>query len=173
MKPELKYGLLAGVGVSLWILVEQLLGFHTTHIAVGEYSGYFSNLIPLTLLFLLLKGRRDAAGGQLALGPGLRAGLYASLIAALVVCCFLVAYSQFINPGWMDQALDWKVAQLRAGGVTEMAIREDIRFFRRANSPAGLILTTLAGMTVMGAIFSLGFTLLLRRWPRPAAGSVK
>lgn len=168
MKPEIKYGLITGAGVCLWIIAEYLLGFHTTRLEIGEYSGFFSTLVPVVTLFLLLKGKREAAAdGRLGLGQGVCSGLFASFIAALIVYCFMFVYNQFINPGWLDNTLDWKVAQMRAQGLAEIDIRKEITFYRQANSPAGLIVTTLVGMTLMGAIFSLGLTLLLRRQPRP------
>lgn len=167
MKPETKYGLLTGAGVCLWTLAEHALGFHTTRFAIGEYSGYFSCIIPLTLLFLLLQSRRDAtADGRLALGQGVRSGLHASLVAGLVVWFFMLVYNRFINPGWMDLALDWKVAQLRLQGVAETAIREQIQFYRRMSSPLGCFTGIVLGSALTGAAFSFLLTLLLRRRPR-------
>ena len=163
MKPELKYGLIIGAGVCLWILLEHLLGFHSTHAGIGEYSGYFSGLIPLAGLFVLLRGK--AAAGRLGLAQGVNSGLYASFVAALVVYCVLVAYSQLVNPGWLDQALEWQVARMRADGTPETHIREQITFYRNAHSPLGLIATRLAGLTLLGTVFSLGLTLWLQRRP--------
>ena len=167
MKPELKYGLIAGAGVCLWILTEFLLGFHTTHVEVGEYTGYFSGLIPLTTLYLLLKNRRDTSpGGQLSVGAGQKSGLSASCTAALVISCFLLVYNQFINPGCVDLMLDRKVAQMRAAGLAEVDIRAQIKFLRQLSSPLGQVITTILMSLVMGAISSAGLTLLLRRRPR-------
>ncbi len=172
MRPELTYGLLAGAGVCVWMSVEFLLGFHTTRVAIGEYSGYFSTLIPLGMIFLLLKRKQAAApGAPLGFGRGILAGLSASFMAALVVYTFLVAYSQFINPGWLDYTLDWKVAQWRAQAVSEVEIRQNITFYRQANSPAGLISTIVLGMTLMGGLFSLWLTLVVRRMHRGPAAS--
>ncbi|MBI2497923.1 MAG: DUF4199 domain-containing protein [Opitutae bacterium] len=167
MKPELKYGLITGAGVCLWIMGEFLLGFHTTHLEIGAYSGYFSCVIPLTTLFLLLKGRRDAAPDRrLGLWPGIKSGLHAAFISGVIVYGFMFAYDNFINPGWLDHALDWRVARLRAGGVAETAIREEIKLYRQLNGPVGCLVSIVAGTTAMGGMFSAGITLLLRRWPR-------
>ncbi len=167
MSTEFKYGLITGAGVCLWLAAEYLLGFHTTHVAIGEYSSYFSNLILLAVLFLLLKQKQSAQPGDpLSLRQGVNAGVFTSFIAAVIVYCFLVAYSQFFNPGWLDYPLDWKVAQWRAQGVTEIDIRKEITFYRLANSPAGLIATLVARMTLLGGIFAVGLTLLVRRMPR-------
>jgi len=168
MRPELKYGLITGAGVCLWIMGEFLLGFHTTRLEIGAYSGYFSCVIPLTTLFLLLKGRRDAApDGRLGLWSGVKSGLHAAFISGVIVYGFMLVYSNFINPGWLDHALEWRVAQLRADGLAETAIREEIKLYRQMNGPVGCLISIVAGTTVMGGIFAAGLTLLLRRGPRP------
>jgi hypothetical protein len=166
MSPAFKYGLLAGLGSCLWIYAEFALGLHTTRPALGEWSGYLANLIPLLALTLLL--RQVRADGQLTLGRGLRTGLYASLVAALLTYCFLLVHNQVIDPGWMDTALEVKVAQLRAQHMTELDVRAEIIAFRRMNSPLGLVTGTLLGMTLTGGLFSAIITLILRRQPADA-----
>lgn len=164
MRPELKYGLIAGAGVCAWIMGEFLLGFHTTRLEIGAYSGYLSCLIPLATLFLLLKGKRDRSpDGRLNYWPALKSGLHAAFITGAIVYGFMMVYGSFINPGWLDHVLEWRVAQLRADGVAETAIREQIRTYRQLNSPAGCLISIVGGMTVMGGIFSAGLTWLLRR----------
>ena len=170
MRPEFKYGLLSGAGVCLWITLEYLLGFHTTRPDLGTYTGLLSNLVPLTALFLLLRVKRAAVyDGRLSLGAGIGAGAFASLVAALLVYSFLVTYCHFINPTWIDQALESKVAYQRAAHVPEAVIQEGITATRAAYTPGGLVLTVIVGMTVMGSLFSLFLTLLVRQLPhRPA-----
>ena len=162
MKPEYKYGLITGAVVCLWTLAEFMLGFHTTHSSLGEYSGYFSAVIPLITLTLLLRSLQ-ATQGPLTLRRGLGAGLLASFIAALLVYSFLLIYNHFIDPGWIDVALDGKVGLLRARGVSEVAIRQEIVSFRRMNGPLGLAVAILGGMPLMGGSFSVIITLVLRR----------
>lgn len=166
MKPELKYGLICGAGVCLWIALEYLLGFHTTRPELGTYTGLLSNLIPLTALFLLLRSKRAALyDGRLSLGAGIGSGVLASLIAALLVYSFITGYNRLINPAWIDQALELQVAQWRAQQLAETAIQQKITQYRDAYSPVGLVTTILGGMTLMGGIFSLGLTLLVRQLP--------
>ncbi|MBI2813436.1 MAG: DUF4199 domain-containing protein [Opitutae bacterium] len=170
MKPEFKYGLLSGAGICLWIAAEYSLGFHTTRPDIGVYTGLLSNLIPLTMLFLLLRTKRAAIyDGRLDLGAGIGSGMLASLVAALLVYSVLVAYSQFINPTWIDHVLETKVVQWRAQQLAEAAIQKKIVVYRNAYSPAGLALTIVVGMPLMGGLFSLGLTLLVRQLPRRAA----
>ena len=167
MKPEFKYGLISGTGVCLWIALEYWLGFHTSRPEIGAYTGLLSNLIPLVALFLLLRAKRAMIyDGRLSLGAGIGSGMLASFVAALLVYSFLVAYSHYINPTWIEQALETKVAQLRAQQVAETAIQDKITLYRGAYSPVGLVATIIVGMTLMGGIFSLGLTLLVRQLPR-------
>lgn len=163
MSPAFKYGLLAGIGVCLWILAEFALGFHTTRPDIGDYTGWCSGVIPLVALALLL--RQQQAEDRLTLARGLGTGLYASLVTGVVVYTFLLLYNQVINPGWMDTALEAKVALLRARHVTELDIRSEIVAFRRMNSPLGLLTGTLLDITLKGGLFSLVLTLFLRRAP--------
>ena len=167
MSPEFKFGLLTGMGICLWIIAEHFLGLHTTHLEVGEYTGYFSNLIPLATLFLLLRHKQMLARDRsLTLSQGLASGLLASFLAALIVYSFLMAYHQWINPDWVDDVLAVKVTAMRDRGVDEIEIRRKITFYRRANGPLGLIATTVFGLTFMGGIISLVLTPLLRTPPR-------
>lgn len=166
MKPELKYGLLCGAGVCLWITLEYLLGFHTTRPDIGVYTGLLSNLIPLTVLFLLLRKKRAALfDGRLSLGAGIGTGLLTSFVAGLLVYCFLACYSNFINPHWIDQALEHKVALWRADHLAEVEIQGRITRYRSAYTPLGLVTTTVVGMTLRGGLLGLGLTLLVRALP--------
>jgi len=166
VKPEFKYGLINGAGVCVWIALEYLLGFHTTQPELGRYTGLLSNLVPLTVLFLLLRKKRAAIyDGRLSLGAGIWSGILASFVASLVVYSFLVSYTHFVNPAWIDHALEVKVAQQRAAGMAEAAIQQGITFTRKAYTPAGMINSIIVGLTLMGGIFSLGLTLLVRALP--------
>ncbi len=171
MKPELKYGLFSGAAVCLWIALEYWFGFHTTRPEIGAYTGLLSNLIPLTMLFLLLRAKRAVIyDGRLSLGAGIGSGVLASFIAALLVYSFLVSYSRFINPTWIDQALELKVTQWRAQQLAEAAIQGKITHYRNAYSPVGLVATIIVGTTLMGGLFSLGLTLLIRQLPHRPLG---
>jgi len=166
VKPEFKYGLINGAGVCVWIALEYLLGFHTTRPEIGSYTGLLSNLVPLTVLFLLLRKKRAAIyDGRLSLGAGIWSGILASFVASLVVYSFLVSYTHFVNPIWIDHALEVKVAQQRAAGVSEAAIQQSITLTRNAYTPAGMITSIIMGLTLMGGIFSLVLTLLVRSLP--------
>jgi hypothetical protein len=166
MRPEIKWGLISGTGVCLWILLEYWLGLHTTRPELGAYTGFLSNLIPLTALYLLLRHKRaQIYDGRLGLGSGIFSGMFASFVAGMLVYSFLTTYTHFINPTWIDQALEVKVAAWRAEQLPEAAIQQKITVYRNAYTPTGLILSIIVGMTLMGGLFSLGLTFLVRSLP--------
>lgn len=166
MNTEFKYGLVCGIAVCLWIALEYALGLHTTRPDIGAYTGLVSNLIPLVALYLLLQKKRAAVyDGRLSLGAGIRAGVVMSFVASLLVYCCLVSYTHFINPTWIDHALETKVAAWRSAFLPEKTIQERITLYRNAYTPGGLLNTVIVGMTLMGGLFSLVLTLLVRRLP--------
>jgi hypothetical protein len=143
-----------------------VLGFHTTRADLGAYTGALSNLIPLVTLFLLLRRKRDAIyDGRLSLAAGIGAGMYASFVAALLVYTFLVTYTHFLNPIWIDQVLEHKVALWRERRLAETAIQAKITQFRDAYTPLALAGSTLVGLPLMGGVFGLLLTLVVRQLP--------
>lgn len=161
MNSELKYGLLAGGALCLWIYAEFLLGLHTAHSEIGAYSGYFSNLVPLTALWLLLRKKQAEFGPLFSLGRGLFAGLLMAFVASLVVYVFLVFYNLVLNPGWLDEALKLKVDQLRAAHVPETEIRAQIIQYRSERGPLGLMLSVILSSTLLGGVLACFISLWL------------
>ncbi len=167
MRPEFKYGLIIGVGLSLWQFVEHRLGLHVAHQDIGLWTGYFSNLIPVAALFLLLRQKQiEETNHRFTPGQAIISGMTASFLGAMIVFVFQMAYNRWINPDWIDNALAVKVAALRAQAVAEIAIRGEITLFRQANSPIGLIIGTVLNLTVTGGIISVAIAILLIRQKR-------
>ncbi|MDD8017583.1 MAG: hypothetical protein PHP42_04360, partial [Bacteroidota bacterium] len=70
-KPEILYGFLCGVAMSVWILIEYALGFHTTSLEIGQISGYFSNLIPIIFIYIALHEFQEATSQKLSYIDGI------------------------------------------------------------------------------------------------------
>jgi hypothetical protein len=169
MRPEFKYGLIIGVGLSLWQLAENLLGLRVTYKEAGLWPTYLSTLIPTAALLLLLRQKqRTDPGQQLTLGQAITSGLVASFLGSMIVFVFLLAYNQWINPDWIDNALAVKVAALRAHHIDEADIRREITTFRQINSPIGLVVNPVITLTVTGGILSAAISILLNRQTRSA-----
>jgi hypothetical protein len=167
MRPEFKYGLAIGVGLSLWQFIAHSLGLHVFHQDVELWVGYVSNLVPAAALFLLIRQKQaEATNHRFTPGQAIASGMTASFLGAMIVFVFQMAYNRWINPDWIDNALTVKVAALRAHEVAEIAIRREITLFRQANNPIGLIIGIVLNLTVTGGIISAAIAILLIRQKR-------
>jgi hypothetical protein len=165
MTPEFRYGLISGAGLSLWLLAEFSLGLHTVHFEAGEISGYLAGLIPFVCLWLLLRRRERELGPLFSIWVGLFSGVICALVSAVVVYAFMVAYDLWFNPHWIDVALKNRVEGWRAAHVGEEEIRHQITGVRNAHSPVGLLVTYLAGYTLLGTLTTVFITAFIL-WER-------
>lgn len=108
MKPEIKYGFLAGILLISWTLTQYLLGFHTNNLTLGHYSGYAVYLILFISLFLGLKEKQVDYSGHFSLRKGIRSGLFQIVITATPSSLFLFLYSYKINPLWVERLIFWQ-----------------------------------------------------------------
>lgn len=160
MRPEYKYGLLAGAGMSLWLLAEYVAGLHTRHLGAAAYTHWGTELVLAVALYRLLRHQvRRLNRYWLPVWEGVLYGTLTSFVAALVFYAFAAAYVTFVHPDWPDLRLAHEVAAMRERGVPEEEVREYARFFRGAFTPVGLALAILGAYTVIGAVLSSVLTL--------------
>ncbi len=158
MQLELKYGLITGFGVCLWVLLEFLLGFHSTHIELGRYTGYGASMIPMVTLYLALKEK--AGKEKLSWTMGLKTGINISIIAAVITTAFFLFYNHLINPGWMRLAF-YHGRSSMVGTPEELAMLE--KQFEFYSSNLYQTVGGIFGTVLMGIIISLIITFILRR----------
>ena len=164
MKTEIKFGLIAGIGVILWVMAEYFLGFHTTRFEIGRYSGYFSSLIPIAALYVALKTRRDKEqAGFLTIKQGVQSGFVISLIASVIITLFFLIYNNYINPEWIKLAMAWEKQQMLQHGASQAEIAAKMKQLEAMNSPMAQVLWGLVGTTGMGTLFSLVIAIVLKR----------
>lgn len=162
IRPELKYGLIAGLGIALWFHVEYFLGLHTTHRAVGQYTSQFASLVLIVSLLRLLRQRQLAYGPAFQLPGALWSGLQTSFIAATLLYIGTTFYRQFINPDWLVNILAWNISAMRAAGTDEGTIQLYAENTKRYSTPLRLLLSTLYWWILQGALCSVLLTLWLK-----------
>jgi len=173
VKPELKYGLAAGVAMIAWTLTEFALGIHQTRFALGKFTGWGSEVILLVMLWRLLRLKFATLNRYwLPAWEGMLYGALASFVAGLVFYMFLTVYVNFINPEWPDLYLEWQVAQMRAVGESEPAVRAFVRSVRWMTGPVGLASLTIGLYTLLGGALAaiLSLWLNLRQKEPPPIG---
>jgi hypothetical protein len=162
LRPELKYGLIAGLGVSLWFYAEYFLGLHTTRPDLGKITGQLSSLVLIFTLWSMLRRQQRALGPAFRLPVSLLAGIQASLVAATLIYISTTFYRHYVNPDWFVDYLNAKVTELRAAGTAETSIQLYAENARRYSTPGYLLLGTLLIWTMQGTLFTVFLTLGLR-----------
>src|SRR5437899_634142 len=92
----LVYGLIAGAIVGAMLLVSMpLYESGTLHFENGQWLGYATMVIALSLVFFGIKSFRDNhAGGSITFWNGLKIGLMITLIASLMYAlCWEITYN--------------------------------------------------------------------------------
>ena len=162
MKPALKYGLIAALCMSVWMLGEYALGLHTTRVGIGYYTSFVTEVIFVVVLWrLLLQQVRQPGRYWLPVWEGLLHGTLTGLVAALGFYVFVSAYLHFINPEYPYLMLDWEVAHQRAAGTPEEEIRVMARTFLWSASPVGLPVTIIGLYLLIAVVASPLLTLWL------------
>ncbi len=151
--PGLFYGILCGMSMSAWVLMEFALGFHTTSIEIGQYSGYFSIIFPIVYIYFALHGWQVHHKDTLPFIEGINTGFRLSFFCALILTLFFYLYNAYINPDWINATIEWQRKRLIAGGATDDEIG---RFMEQNRAQNGSF-----GQTIMGFISVIGIGVLI------------
>ncbi|HYE59988.1 MAG TPA: DUF4199 family protein [Candidatus Kapabacteria bacterium] len=162
-KHELMYGVYIGLGVSVWVLLEFFLGFHTTRMELGQYSGFFSILIPIFFLMRALKEKRVEKGGDLSLKEGIKTGVIVSFAAASVLTLFFWAYNTRINPSWMEHGLAFETKRLELSGVSPEEVQKRITAMKEVYTLPNQLLGVFVGTILQSIFLTLILTIIIRR----------
>ena len=160
-KLELKWGVILGLSVSLWIMVEFFLGFHTTRMNYGIYSGYVASLIPIVCLWYGIKEVKKTFPHMRFL-QGFASGLCMAFFAAFIVTGFLYVYNVYINPSWMENGYQFVASQLNASGLDQTHVATQLDELRMLYTLNGQLFAGFLGMLVQGLIISLAFGYMQR-----------
>ena len=165
MKTEIKFGLLAVLGVAAWTLLAWQLGWHNDQFEHAQHGKQVGPTVFALCIWLAVRERRARQGGLIALGEGFQTGLLVSGIAAFLGGAFVAFYSRVLNPGWLQRAWEWQKAGLIAAGATE---REQGRHEAIATASQMLVYQLLLEpirTVIMGLILTTAIAAVLRRKP--------
>jgi len=167
--PGLFYGILCGISMCAWVLVEFVLGFHTTAIDIGQYSDYVLILFPIIYIFLALQNRQRHYKNRLTFIDGINTGFRLAFFSALILTLFFYVYIVYINPDWIQAAIEWQRKKLLLSGATDDQIEQFMNRNRVYNNSLGQavmefistvgigVLVTLVEIPIVKKIFSGAF----------------
>ena len=124
----IKYGLIAGVLVSAFMLISMNTLSHCEGNVSYDTSmiiGYASMLIAFSLVFVGIRNYRDIHNqGYISFGTAFKIGIIIVLIAStMYVIAWLIDYFFFI-PDFMEKYSNRMINQLRESGVSQLEIQK-------------------------------------------------
>ncbi len=155
-KTELKWGLIF-MGVTLvWMLLERLVGLHSTHIEKhATYTNLFAPIAIAVYVFALRDKRATDLGGKMTYKEGLISGLVISLIVGVLSPLGQLIMAYLISPHYFENAINHGVAN----GLT--TLEEAKAYFNLKN----YIIQSTIFAPVMGVITSAIVAIFLKTKP--------
>ncbi len=164
VKIGLKYGAITGALISLYALAEYLLGFHTTKLHIGEYTGYGSVIIPFTTSFLTLwtiKKTNKGMEKKKMLVEGIKASGVNTLATAAIVSAFFYLYNSVINPKWMDLAYEYQLQKLIDSGIASEVAQAHMEQFLNFYEVNNQVIVTFFATLTQGAVIFACYILIM------------
>lgn len=154
LRLALRAGLMLGLLRAVWMAVEHLLGFRTTHLEWVE-PGYGTFLLvgtPLVWVLLWRERRQTPHLPPLRLTQALAAGLLAGLVSGPIHVATFWIYTEFLNPNFLDAFVAWNAEnssnsidvanrEFRLPGFLDILLIHPVLFNPIAASVVTLILT--------------------------------
>jgi hypothetical protein len=163
-KYEIKYGVITGAGICLWILLEFLLYAHAVKMNIGLYSVYLIIIIPLITTYLGIKEKRDKQNnGIISFSNGIRSGLMISLIAAVIISIFIIVYSNYIDSGFFEHEIAYREGKLFFKEKTGKEIVEKLKIIKTAFRFVNRLLFVILWTVATGLIISIVFSFILKK----------
>ena len=160
---DLIYGIISGLAVSAFVMVEYLLGYHSEMIADAKLINNFGMLIPITLIAMAIIKRKNDQEGWLELKDGMKTGIFIAFITGIISTLFLLIYNQYINPEFFNTALAYQTKLLQAAGKTPKEISDILDQMKAGQTIGAQLFSGFVGTPIMGMIPSLLITLILRK----------
>lgn len=168
MRPEFAYGLIAGLIWWAWMGIEELLGLHGAHIAIGQYTGWLYLVLQFVVVVQIVRiFHRKFPLGRIEPIQAVKHAAFVSAVFGVMVYIGTLAFVNFLKPDWLQHLLTWKVAQMRTAGIAEEQIRAQIVTTREAYGPLGLALTCFVINPLLGSVVGMVTAMVVNwRWEK-------
>ena len=152
LRIEIKWGVLFSLAGLLWMAAERRLGLHDEWIAwhAGLTNLFF---VPaVTMMYLAIRERRRALGGQIRFSAAMVSGTIVSLVVAL-----LSPLAQFIGHRWISPHF-FERASGHAVSTGKLTMEQADRYFNLSS----YMLQASSGAIVAGLLTTLVLAWLMR-----------
>jgi hypothetical protein len=168
-KIVLIYGLIAGAIVgSVLLITMPLYESGTLHFENGQWLGYTTMVIALSLVFFGIKSFRDNySGGTLTFWNGLKIGLLITLVASLIYALSWEISYNTMKGDFLKLMNDKSMEKMKKQGASEASLAEAQKqmddFAVMYKNPVFRFAITMLEIAPVGIIISLLSAGLLRR----------
>jgi len=168
-KIVLIYGLIAGAIVGSMLLITMpLYESGTLHFENGQWLGYTTMVIALSLVFFGIKSFRDNhSGGSITFWNGLKVGLLITLVASLIYALSWEVSYNTMKGDFIKLMGEKQIEKMKKEGATEASIVEARKqtddFAVMYKNPVFRFTLTLLEIAPVGIVISLVSAGLLRR----------
>lgn len=141
---EIKWGVIFIVAMLLWMLLERLVGLHSTHIGQHPIWTNLFAIIAIAVYVLALRQKRTQLNGVMTWQQGFLSGLIITAVVTILTPLGQYLTHTVITPHFFVNAIDYAVAN------DKMSQAEALAFF----SLESYLLQAVVGALVMGIITS-------------------
>lgn len=158
-KLALKWGLITGVA---------LIVFSTLLYTLNQMANTGLTLLIYVIvaggLVLAIREYRTLNGGYLSIGEGVGLGTLLAAISGLLSSAYNVLYTTVIDPGVREQMMNQVRAGLEdQGKLTDEQIDQALEITQKFQSPGLQLIVGILGSILIGAVFSLLISAIMRR----------
>jgi Protein of unknown function (DUF4199) len=160
-----KWGLILGAAGVIMGLLFYVLG-------IIDYTGTKSNLLPnliqwsvsAAIFYLAIQAHRDEdLGGFISLGQCVRLGAYMGLIAGIITAIYMFVHIKFLQPDFMNIAIDAAVNSAEAKGQDPDQVRKGMEMMSWIFSPASMTMIAFLGSIISSLLIALIAGLFMKK----------
>ena len=160
-KIALNYGLILGFALILVSIVNYAIG----NIYDQDWkTGVISYVIMAVIIFIGIKEYKEANGGFLNLGQGLKTGVGIALIGAVVSIIYTIIFMTVIEPDFIDKTMEVaRQKMLENPSLSEEQIEAQLEISKKFSSPGIFAAVGLIWLMFLGFVFSMVSGLILQK----------
>lgn len=154
-----KYGLIGSLVLIVVGLLTHLLGI-TDLSQQGGTGNWIANIlnwgVMVGVIVLAIKTHRDSdLGGYISMGRGFKTGMIATLMMAIVMAVWSYVFFTLVAPEALEMIKEVALEEMESQGLSEEQMEASAGMMGFFTSPTFLVLVSLIGTLITGAIFSL------------------
>jgi hypothetical protein len=167
-KNVLVFGLIAGLIVSVWLVIGIAWCYANNNFKGNMVLGYAAMILAFSFVFAGIKNYRDKFNnGIISFGKAFKIGLLISLVAStMYVLVWVIDYYVFI-PDFMDRYSAHVIKEAQSSGATAAEINSKTKEITTMkdmyNTPIGVILLTYLEIFPVGLLVSIIAALILKK----------